>query len=92
MQIIKDDEERGGVLQFGAEIVSAEDGSITALLGASPGASIAPFIMLTLLDRVFTKQVASGQWQETLTGIVPSYGQRLSENPELLREMRDYTA
>ena len=29
-----------GVLQFGTELVSAEDGTICGLLGASPGASI----------------------------------------------------
>ncbi|HDZ48399.1 hypothetical protein LCGC14_0035460 [marine sediment metagenome] len=92
VQIVKDDEEQGGVLQFGTEIVSAEDGSIAALLGASPGASTAPSIMLNLLDRVFPEQVASAEWQETLTQIVPSYGQRLSENPELLSEVRAYTA
>ncbi|MCL5424999.1 MAG: malate dehydrogenase (quinone) [Gammaproteobacteria bacterium] len=92
VQIVKNDEEQGGVLQFGTEIVSAEDGSIAALLGASPGASTAPSIMLNLLDRVFPEQVASARWQETLTQIVPSYGQRLAENPELLSEVRAYTA
>lgn len=92
VQIVKDDEEQGGVLQFGTEIVSADDGSIAALLGASPGASTAPSIMLNLLDRVFPEQVASAEWQETLTQIVPSYGQRLAENPELLSELRAYTA
>lgn len=92
VQIIKNDDERGGVLQFGTEIVSAEDGSLAALLGASPGASTAPSIMLTLLERVFPEQVASAAWQQTLTEIVPSYGQRLAENPELLSEVRAYTA
>ena len=92
VQIIKNDDERGGVLQFGTEIVSAADGSIAALLGASPGASTAPSIMLNLLERVFPDQVASAEWQQTLTEIVPSYGQRLAENPELLSEVRAYTA
>ncbi|MGO2383247.1 MAG: malate:quinone oxidoreductase, partial [Halomonas sp.] len=92
VQIIKNDPERGGLLQFGTEVVSAEDGSIAALLGASPGASTAPPIMLHLLENVFAEQVQNGAWQEKLTEIVPSYGQRLSENPELLREMRVYTA
>ncbi|MGP9499357.1 malate dehydrogenase (quinone) [Halomonas sp. AOP43-D1-4] len=92
VQIIKNDPEHGGLLQFGTEVVSAEDGSIAALLGASPGASTAPPIMLHLLENVFAEQVQSDAWQEKLTEIVPSYGQRLSENPELLREMRVYTA
>lgn len=92
VQIIKNDPKHGGLLQFGTEVVSAEDGSIAALLGASPGASTAPPIMLHLLENVFAEQVQSDAWQEKLTEIVPSYGQRLSENPELLREMRVYTA
>jgi malate dehydrogenase (quinone) len=48
--------------------------------------------MLGLLDRVFPTQVASDEWQSTLTEIIPSYGQKLAENPELLREVRAYTA
>ena len=92
VQIIKNDPERGGVLQFGTEVVTSQDGTMSALLGASPGASTAPSIMLGLLDRVFPTQVASDEWQSTLTEIIPSYGQKLAENPELLREVRAYTA
>lgn len=92
VQIIKNDPERGGLLQFGTEVVSSEDGSLAALLGASPGASTAPPIMLHLLENVFAEQVQSDEWQEELTQIIPSYGQRLTENPALLREMRAYTA
>ncbi|WP_249975855.1 malate dehydrogenase (quinone) [Vreelandella olivaria] len=92
VQIIKNDPEKGGVLQFGTEVVTSEDGTISALLGASPGASTAPPIMLSLLNRVFPDRVVSDEWQETLTQIVPSYGQQLSENPELLSEVRAYTA
>ena len=39
VQVIKKDAKQGGVLEFGTEVVSAADGSIAALLGASPGAS-----------------------------------------------------
>lgn len=92
VQIIKENPEKGGVLQFGTEVVTSQDGTMSALLGASPGASTAPSIMLNLLDRVFPEQVASAEWQEKLTDIVPSYGQRLAENPELLSEVRAFTA
>ncbi|MGP9766568.1 malate dehydrogenase (quinone) [Halomonas sp. AOP13-D3-9] len=92
VQIIKEDPEKGGVLQFGTEVVTSQDGTMSALLGASPGASTAPSIMLNLLDRVFPEQVASAEWQQTLTDIVPSYGQRLAENPDLLSEVRAFTA
>ncbi|MCC4287660.1 malate dehydrogenase (quinone) [Vreelandella aquamarina] len=92
VQIIKNNPERGGVLQFGTEVVTSQDGTMSALLGASPGASTAPSIMLNLLDRVFPTQVASDEWQSTLTEIIPSYGQKLAENAELLSDVRAYTA
>lgn len=59
MQIIKKDAEKGGVLRLGTEVVASKDGSIAALLGASPGASTAAPIMLTLMQKVFKDKVAS---------------------------------
>ena len=38
VQIIKPDPQHTGVLEFGTELVAAEDRSLVALLGASPGA------------------------------------------------------
>jgi len=46
VQIIKRDPLKGPVLQFGTEIVTDKDHTIAALLGASPGASTSPPIML----------------------------------------------
>jgi malate dehydrogenase (quinone) len=87
VQIIKKTED-GGTLQFGTEVVVSEDGSMSTLLGASPGASTAPPIMLNLMKRVFPEQVASAEWQAKLKEIIPSYDQKLAENPALLREVR----
>src|ERR1700728_822916 len=39
VQIIKPDVKRGGLLEFGTELVGASDNSLVAVLGASPGAS-----------------------------------------------------
>lgn len=53
VQVIKDTDAGGkGTLQFGTEVVSAADGSIAALLGASPGASTAVHVMLEVLENV----------------------------------------
>ncbi|MCQ4158950.1 malate dehydrogenase (quinone) [Roseomonas sp. GC11] len=82
VQIIKRDAKRGGVLKLGTEIVSARDGSVAALLGASPGASTAAPIMLSLLEKVFPDKVASPAWKEKILQMVPSYGQRLNESAE----------
>jgi malate dehydrogenase (quinone) len=40
-------------LEFGTELVSAEDRSLVALLGASPGASTAAFMRLEVIERCF---------------------------------------
>lgn len=57
---MKKDPKGRGVLQFGTELVSGAGGSIAGLLGASPGASTAPSIMLKLLERCFPAQLEAG--------------------------------
>ncbi|MEE5063100.1 malate dehydrogenase (quinone) [Pseudomonas alliivorans] len=92
VQIIKRDEEEGGVLKLGTEIVASKDGSIAGLLGASPGASTAAPIMLGVLEKVFKDKVATPAWQEKLHQIVPSYGTKLNENPDRVAQEWAYTA
>lgn len=71
VQIIKKDNEKWGKLQFGTEVVHNSDGSVTALLGASPGASTAVHIMLEVLRQAFPKEVAGAAWQEKLNEMIP---------------------
>lgn len=92
VQIIKDDPVKGGVLQFGTEVVSSSDRSLAALLGASPGASTAAPIMLTLLNTVFKERVESPEWQAKLKDIFPSYGQALNDDPALTERVRAMTS
>ncbi|MCX8997471.1 malate dehydrogenase (quinone) [Rhizobiaceae bacterium BDR2-2] len=92
VQIIKRDEEKGGVLKLGTEIVSAKDGSIAGLLGASPGASTAAPIMLGVLEKVFADKVATPEWQARIRQIVPSYGTKLNDDPEKAYEGWVYTS
>ena len=92
VQVIKKDPEEGGVLEFGAEVVSAADGSIAALLGASPGASTAVSIMLNLLKRCFPEQINSDAWQQKLRQLIPAYGQALGENAQLCHDIREWTS
>ena len=92
VQIIKRDPEKGAVLQFGTEIVGSEDGSIAALLGASPGASTAPHIMLNLLKKSFPDQMASADWKSHIQQIVPSYGRKINEDATYTNEIRRMTS
>ena len=78
-QVMKKDAAKGGVLQFGTEVVSAADGSIAGLLGASPGASTAVPIMLGLLEKCFPEQYAG--WEPALRELIPTYGHTLNDDP-----------
>jgi malate dehydrogenase (quinone) len=92
VQIIKKDPTRGGILQFGTELVSADDRSIVAMLGASPGASTSVSIMIQVIERCFQEKLKDGGWSLKLKEIIPSYGQSLIENAALCRQVRDETA
>ena len=87
VQIIKKDAKKGGVLQFGTELVAAEDGTIAALLGASPGASVTVSIMLNLIERCFAEQARSEQWTSKLKEIFPAREHALEEDAALYREV-----
>lgn len=92
VQVIKKDEKEGGVLEFGTEVVCAGDGSLAALLGASPGASTAASIMLEVLQKCFKKDMQSNDWQAKLQEMIPSYGKSLANDAELCTETRAFTS
>ncbi|NUS44657.1 MAG: malate dehydrogenase (quinone) [Mycobacteriaceae bacterium] len=79
----------GGVLEFGTAVVTAADGSIAGLLGASPGASTGVNAMLDVLKRCFAREFSS--WEPKLKEMVPSLGAKLSDNPRLFQEVWDWT-
>ncbi|HET8802382.1 MAG TPA: malate dehydrogenase (quinone) [Marinobacter sp.] len=91
VQIIKQVEDGGGKLEFGTEIVAAQDGTLAALLGASPGASTAANAMLDVLERCFPEKLKTEQWQARLRELVPSYGRSLVDDEALLTEVRQRT-
>jgi len=91
VQIIKKDPVHGGILQFGTELVGAADGSIIAMLGASPGASTAVWIMLEVLKKCFPERLNHG-WLPKLREMIPSFGESLIENAELCQRVRSETA
>ncbi|SDU82605.1 malate dehydrogenase (quinone) [Pseudomonas mucidolens] len=86
VQIIKKDPKKGGVLQFGTELVAAQDGSLAALLGASPGASVTVSIMLDLIERCFPAKT-NGEWAAKLHEIFPAREKVLETDAELYRKI-----
>jgi len=90
VQVIKKDAKGKGKLEFGTELVAAADGSLAALLGASPGASVAAFAMIEVLEKCFAEQM-NGEWKQQLKALIPSYGESLIDNAELLKQVRERT-
>ncbi|WP_438433718.1 malate dehydrogenase (quinone) [Gorillibacterium sp. sgz500922] len=90
VQIIKDTKAGKGTLQFGTEVICSADGSIAALLGASPGASTAVSIMLEVLERCFPDRIKT--WEPKLREMIPSYGESLMRNPERIGDIRAFTS
>ena len=90
VQVIMPDEKTGGKLEFGTKVVAASDGSIAAVLGASPGASVAVAVMLDVIGRLFKGDVAG--WNDKLTEMIPSYGKSIADDPALCQRIRDDSA
>lgn len=90
VQVIKDTDSGKGTLQFGTEVITSEDGSISALLGASPGASIAVHVMIDVVNKCFPERAK--EWEAKIKEMIPSYGMLLNENPDTLRDIHKDTA
>lgn len=76
-----------GSLEFGTALINSNDGTIAGLMGASPGASIAPSAMLEVLERCFGNRIAD--WAPKLKEMIPSYGTRLAKDANLFNELWD---
>ena len=91
VQIIRRDKLHLGTLEFGTEIVAAADSSLVALLGASPGASTAVWIMVHMLEHCFHKELV-GHWVPKIQEMIPSYGHDLKTDVAMCDRVRKETA
>jgi len=91
VQIIKKDETGKGKLEFGTELVASADGTLAALLGASPGASTAVQAMVDVIERCFKDRLEGQSWKTKMKEMIPSYGQSLIDDEALLKTTRERT-
>jgi malate dehydrogenase (quinone) len=91
VQIIKKCPETGGKIQFGTEVIRSDDGTIAALLGASPGASILVPIILEIIETCFSDKLATQEWQLKVREIIPSYGISIVSHQALFMKIREDT-
>ena len=87
VQIIKQTS-KGGMLKMGTEVVTSSDGSLAALLGASPGASTAVTIMIEVLNRCWHEKMKSSQWKKRMLELFPSFESDINSNQEALVAIR----
>ncbi len=92
VQIIKKDQKKIGILEFGTEIVESADSSLVALLGASPGASTAVYIMINVIEKMGPTGLLPSNWQQKMQTIIESYGQSLITDEALCNKVRAETA
>lgn len=91
VQVIRDTPEGKGTIRFSdTEVVRSRDGSLAALLGGSPGASTSVSDMILLLEECFPEQLDN--WKPKLKEMIPTYGETLSDKPELVEEIKSWTA
>ncbi len=85
-QLVAPGRDVAGELRQGTELVTSADGSVSGLLGASPGASTAVPIMLELLETCFPERWAAG-WRDTLAEAIPGHGAPLPWTADRVREV-----
>ena len=85
VQAIKKTDGEAGIVHFGTEVLTSADKSLSALLGASPGASVSVNIVLEVIKQCFPHLIASPRMAE----IVPTYGTdfRAPENAARFNEL-----
>jgi len=88
VQIIKKDEEKGGSLEFGTDVVHNQEGSITALLGASPGASTAVHIIIEIIQLAFPEILQQKDKAEKLSAMIPFWNRDLTQHQDEFKEIQ----
>ena len=82
VQAIKKEDGDAGIVHFGTEVVTSEDRSISALLGASPGASVCVNIVLEVARKCFGELFAKEDVQKKLLEMIPTLDVHSTTNSE----------
>jgi len=79
VQAIKKEDGDAGIVHFGTEVVTTKDKSISALLGASPGASVCVNIVLEIVQKCMPELYKKEKIQKKLKEMIPIHDVKLAE-------------
>src|SRR5690606_11261941 len=74
VQAIKKTDGAAGIVHFGTEVLTSADKSMSALLGASPGASTSVHIITEVVRTSFPQLVSGDAGLKRMQAIIPNYG------------------
>ena len=77
VQAIKKEDGDAGIVHFGTEVLTDKDKTISALLGASPGASVSVNIILEIVKECFSHLLKTKEGHQRMKEMIPSYDENL---------------
>jgi malate dehydrogenase (quinone) len=73
VQAIKKTDGEAGIVHYGTEVITNSDRSISALLGASPGASVSVNIVLEVIKLCFPQLLATDAGKARMKEMIPTW-------------------
>jgi malate dehydrogenase (quinone) len=89
VQAIKETDGKAGIVHYGTEVITNAERSISALLGASPGASVSVSIVLDVVKLCFPHLLESPEGRARMKAMIPTWDEDLKrpENAARYREV-----
>ena len=89
VQAIKKTDGEAGIVHYGTEVITNPERTISALLGASPGASVSVNIVLQVIKNCFPHLLATPEGAARMKEMIPNYDEdlKLPENAARYREL-----
>lgn len=88
VQSIKKEDGEAGIVHYGTEVVTDKDCSISALLGASPGASVSVYVMLEVIRKCFSHLLETDDGHARMKEMLPNFDEDLKD-PSMANRYRE---
>ncbi len=90
VQAIKKTDGEAGIVHYGTEVITNADRTLSALLGASPGASVSVNIVLEVIKTCFPQLLASPEGKARMKEMIPTHDEdlKLAANADYVRAVQ----